>query len=558
MINENPHSKNHASNDYNSNSIFYSNNYQNHNHANYSSPLQNKQENIQTYIIRKDSNSVNFQTGNNSLKSKYIANQKNRSLKLIDSISTRPMNNFKNNNAYNNNLNNHGNYINYSSYLPLINNNNIKYNNFSSNNNNYTADAKEYYLRNSDQTNFNSSAINNSNVNKNLYNLYNPSTINSSQNYINGSIIHNRVPSANNININLKTNSQRFNSESKYNSKNSLNNKTNNINSYNSKANLDSSLAKNRPQSRNNLNTNMTENHKFREDKYYNNIKIYEETNKNQVKSTMCQKLIGLRNLGNTCFINTSLQCLLHCDNFISRFLDFYETNNLNHPTPISNSIYNLIMRYSKASDNSSISPEEVKNAIAYKHRIYSGFSQHDSQEFIRKLLEELSIELNTVSEKKPYKILNEKNEQKNKKELNIEYDRIFRERENSIIIDTFYGQTISIFQCLECNYESFSFEKFLDIPLILGESFNDQDLSKLLVKFFEGEIIQWESPCSNITCKKKSMHKKNPRISILPDVLIFSLQRYNNRIGRKNNCRVSFKEEIDVRDLTDSVCILG
>ena len=54
----------------------------------------------------------------------------------------------------------------------------------------------------------------------------------------------------------------------------------------------------------------------------------------------------------------------------------------------------------------------------------------------------------------------------KSKIQLNYEYDKIFKRREDSIVVDTFYGQTINIFKC-KCGYESYSYQKFLDVPLL-------------------------------------------------------------------------------------------
>ena len=42
-----------------------------------------------------------------------------------------------------------------------------------------------------------------------------------------------------------------------------------------------------------------------------------------------------------------------------------------------------------------------------------------------------------------------------------------FKSRENSIIVDIFYNQIINIFTC-SCGFESYSFQKLLDIPLLL------------------------------------------------------------------------------------------
>ena len=537
----------------------------------------NKQpNNFQTLIQQRDFKGLNSKNNNIPIKLNEFSNS-NTPYKVIE--NSNPSYPYGSN--FNNNESAITNFSKNPPNLPLINKNMNPINNSNYISNNYKESSS-----NINHSRYNSSISNNSNLNINPNINNSGSNIKYGHDYQNTYNIKPIISNFNNIsnnNINLNSsglknkengnyNVNGGNSEKRSSSKHVTNlsnydnidslislktpdNYSNSINkenilssNYTSSYNLDTSTGRNRPLSRNQSNTNI-----YKKE----NINNYESNNYNTNKMDISKKLIGLRNLGNTCFMNTSLQCILHCDAFINRFVEFCENKKTFRPTPISNSLLNLIENYSKTSDKAAISPEELKSAIGKKHRIYSGFSQQDSQEFIRKLLDEISQELNLITEKKPYKMLNSNNEQENKRELNIEYDKIFRDRESSIIVDTFNGQSISIFQCSECNYESYSFEKFLDIPLLLEETYNDQDLSKLLGKYFENENIQWESPCTNKSCKKKSMHRKKLKLSVLPDILILSLQRYNNRLRRKNNCRVSFKNEIDLMEYTDSSCLM-
>ena len=482
-------------------------------------------------------------------------------------------------NIYNNyNSNNNSN-------LPIINNNNsqnreIKENNYSNgsynnsrhnspvvnNNNSFSNNSKSNYINYSLSTNNSSTNQNNYNNNysNNVNNSLNSNIYSKNNNNNSNNIIPTNISSENQN----KLISHNYNySESQVNkphgsypniSNNFLNGYTdNNIINLNPINNTNIYGVIRRPSSRKQsnsdiiINTNSNNNISYNKNESFNNKK-YEKTNSMDTS----KKSVGMENLGNTCFMNTSLQCLLHCGVFVNRLFDFFTSQKPIRPSPISSSFLNLMENYNNKNENSTVSPLDLKNNIGKKHRIYNGYSQQDSQEFIRKLIEEISLELNFITEKKPYKMLNSNNQ--NKKELNYEYDKIFREREDSLVIDTFYGQSISIFQCLQCHHESYSFEKFLDIPLLLEETFNDQDLSKLLGKYFEGENIQWESPCPNNLCKKKSVHKKKLRLSYLPDILILSLQRYNYKLRRKNTARVNFLQEIDLMEYTDASCLMG
>ena len=63
------------------------------------------------------------------------------------------------------------------------------------------------------------------------------------------------------------------------------------------------------------------------------------------------------------------------------------------------------------------------------------------------------------------------------------EYDEYFLSRENSIITDLFYTQLIIIFTC-HCGKETYSFQKLIDIPLLIPNDKKTIDIYSLLEKF--------------------------------------------------------------------------
>jgi ubiquitin C-terminal hydrolase len=273
----------------------------------------------------------------------------------------------------------------------------------------------------------------------------------------------------------------------------------------------------------------------------------------NTSSNEISKKTIGLDNLGNTCYMNTSLQCLLHTEPFVSKLLREKDRMKLKRITLAFYELLDDMMKKGNSCIKSSIKPSNFKLIFGQAHGMYSGYSQQDSQEFLRKLLEDISKEMNRISIAPPYKELDTKNN--DKRLLNTEFDKLFRAREDSIVIDTFYGQFVNIFKCVDCNYETYSFEKFLDIPLLLEDEYS-LELGRLLSSHFKEDQFKWDSPCENPKCKKKTHHIKNCKISYLPEVLIFSFQRYNNRYRRKNTSKVSFKETIDLKEYIDYECI--
>lgn len=80
------------------------------------------------------------------------------------------------------------------------------------------------------------------------------------------------------------------------------------------------------------------------------------------------------------------------------------------------------------------------------KARQFAGFAQHDSQEMLSVLLETLHEDVNSVS-KKPYVEYKDSNDRSDA-EVSLEYWQGFRQREQSIFVDLFYGQLKSRVQC--------------------------------------------------------------------------------------------------------------
>ena len=275
--------------------------------------------------------------------------------------------------------------------------------------------------------------------------------------------------------------------------------------------------------------------------------------------STITNSLFGLNNLGSTCYMNSALQNIIHCQIFISKIISIKNSNLLKNDS-ITNSFLKLCnllienknretgkyLRYSIAFN--SISPTNFKSNFCDKHKEYTR-GQHDSIEFLRTLLDDMSKEININQNISAYKELT--TEGKSKEEQSKEYHNFFLSRENSIIVDIFYNQMMNIFTCA-CGFESYSFQKLLDIPLLLPNKTIQIDLSSLIKEYFKEEELDWSTKCER--CQKEGLkHLKMLKFSILNEIVIFSLQRLNPVLSIKNKIQVSFEEIIDLKDYCDS-----
>ena len=297
-----------------------------------------------------------------------------------------------------------------------------------------------------------------------------------------------------------------------------------------------------------------------------NNFKINSSNNKNfnndknKIETSeinyaiVCNSLCGLNNLGNTCYMNSSLQILIHNKIFVKKIIIEYERKE----ALITNAFLELLKLMNKEEytyNNTnlienisvySISPIIFKSKFTIKHQNFS-FGQHDSIEFIRFLLEDISNETNRNTIIAPYLELNTLGKSKNT--LAKEFHNLFIRRENSFIIDIFYTQLITIFRC-KCEFESYSFQKVLDIPLLLSDDKMEFNLLNLIRTNFGEENINWNKKCDN--CKKKDNHKKVVKFSILNEIIIFSIQRFDKNLRIKNHSFVSFPEIVDLKNFCD------
>jgi ubiquitin C-terminal hydrolase len=260
---------------------------------------------------------------------------------------------------------------------------------------------------------------------------------------------------------------------------------------------------------------------------------------------------IGLQNLGNTCYMNSLLQILIHCPLFIYKFLDnapkFFQ--NGIRPTPISHMFYELILNISNE-QNTSFSPSDFKDSFTSLHPEFFGNLEHDTQEFCRFLLQDFNKELNIIENPTSYK---EELKILNKKQMFMNYQNYCNMKESSIITDLFIGYYSYEFIC-QCNNKDYNFSQFLDIDIQFPKDNISQryKLNELLYQNFnKTEYIQSNENCRY--CRRKCNLQQKMKIGKLPQILILSLQRINQYLNIKNESYVHFDEMLDMRNYIDN-----
>jgi hypothetical protein len=181
--------------------------------------------------------------------------------------------------------------------------------------------------------------------------------------------------------------------------------------------------------------------------------------------------LTGLNNLGNTCFMNSSLQCLSNTvplsDFFISN--EYMRDINAENPLGMKGKLAEEFAKLVKdlwGGQASAVAPREFKSKLEGFAPQFSGYQQHDSQELLAFLLDGLHEDLNRVK-KKPYVEMKEADGRPDE-DVSKEAWSLHKSRNDSIVVDWFQGQLKSTLVCPECNHVSVTFDPFMYLSLPL------------------------------------------------------------------------------------------
>ncbi|TMW57123.1 hypothetical protein Poli38472_003048 [Pythium oligandrum] len=184
--------------------------------------------------------------------------------------------------------------------------------------------------------------------------------------------------------------------------------------------------------------------------------------------------LVGLDNLGNTCYMSSALQCLSHTRLLVDYFKneEYLHDINLHNRDGTNGKLaiaFGELLRVLWTSEKKRFAPTEFKRVLARFNPQFSGADQHDAQELLACLLSALSEDLNRVVTK-PY-IEQPDSDGRSDSIVAEEWWLNHLKRELSVIVALFTGQYKSLLECSICHFESARFEPFTFLQLSLPES---------------------------------------------------------------------------------------
>ena len=258
--------------------------------------------------------------------------------------------------------------------------------------------------------------------------------------------------------------------------------------------------------------------------------------------------ITGLVNIGNTCFMNSALQCLSNCCELTKYFLSDLYKNEINFNNRLGTkgeivNIYRQLLKDLWEGKEESINPTYFKNIFSQFVEQFSGYNQQDSNEFLMFLLDKLHEDINSVSKKEYLEDEKSGNFQTDNEVAEKSWKRYLK-RENSIIVDLFHGQFKSTINCKYCNRISKSFDSFNNISVPIPSKryeINIKYFGYNFNNFFEVSVpINEDTVASNvIDIIKLKIYTKKEKISNK------NKEKTKNRNKKKRGNDLSKNEEL-------------
>ncbi|CAD8138896.1 unnamed protein product [Paramecium pentaurelia] len=321
-------------------------------------------------------------------------------------------------------------------------------------------------------------------------------------------------------------------------------------------------------------------------------LTLRNEENKEPIK--VIHGVVGLKNLGNTCYFNCAIHCLSHTQPLLDYMLskvfekEINKNSKLGSRGQVTECFAQLLSDIWKDERSIGMSSKEHKSKPSdqqNKQKLYENWvdplkllmliqkyskrfeigQQEDCQELLSYLLDIIHEDLNRCKKKE---IIKEKDYiGEPKEEWAAESWGEHLKINKSIVVDLFQGQLKSKVECKTCRYQSHKWEPFLflNLPIkqqqqqqqqqqlskSLGSSQLKQEtvcqLTECLDQFQQEETIQWKCP----KCQETRDCKKGIQIWKLPNILIIHLKRFE--YGSKQTGKITQKVNFPINDLNMS-----
>ncbi len=233
--------------------------------------------------------------------------------------------------------------------------------------------------------------------------------------------------------------------------------------------------------------------------------------------------LTGLRNLGNTCYMNSVLQCMANFTVPAEYFMNHFERH-LNPNSETRGEIareFSEVLRALWGGKFQAVSPVDMKRAVGRYLPRFAGSTQQDAQEFFVKLMEWLHDDVNEVHSKVtlPEADFNKLSESDGAKEA----WEFLAAAEKSFVVTTFRRLDASTLTCRACGWRSVKYDTNMELVLQLPADNSRYDVRRGIREMLSPEEVEYS--CER--CRRPRKCDKQLHLARLPPILVVHLKRF-------------------------------
>ena len=260
--------------------------------------------------------------------------------------------------------------------------------------------------------------------------------------------------------------------------------------------------------------------------------------------------LVGLQNVGATCYMNAALQCLSNIPKLRIYFLKNKLKINKARQNRLSSS---LLTVFENLWENKSIDyfiPQEFKNIISKMNPLFEGVQANDTKDLLLFILETIHNELNEIKTKI------QENEGYNPTDYNFvfyNFCQYFKNNFNSIISNLFYGMNNSMMTCCSCNSTTHNVQCFNILFFPLEEVRKFKRYQKNIVNLYDcfeynqkQEFMMGDNQISCNQCYRMANAIIQSKIIISPNTLVIN---FNRGRGLIYDIKVNFPEYLEIKN---------
>ncbi|XP_031259916.1 ubiquitin carboxyl-terminal hydrolase 25 [Pistacia vera] len=238
---------------------------------------------------------------------------------------------------------------------------------------------------------------------------------------------------------------------------------------------------------------------------------------------------LGLRNLGNSCYLNSVLQCLTYTPPLANFCLNLQHSSLCDLARDCPFCILEKRIVRSLSLDLTLDAPAKIQSCLRIFAEHFRGGRQEDAHEFLRYVIDACH---NTCLRLKKLKRKGGDREAVN--------GSVGNSSSSSVVKEIFGGALQSQVKCLSCGAESNKVDEIMDISLDILHS---GSLKDAMQKFFQPEVLEGNNKYKCENCKKLVAARKQMSILQSPNILVIQLKRFGGIFGGKIDKTIAFEE---------------